>query len=98
MDFRHTGFDRQSKMTAKFLADTSLQHQVQNIWVFVMKMGKNAPPPKEDPVPPIMRSVQAAVDKIRARGGGGVFLRHPSSGPFWGGEPHALLRTKTLDS
>ncbi|HEX9513896.1 MAG TPA: hypothetical protein VF939_25570 [Puia sp.] len=97
MDFRHTGFDRQNKMTAKFLADTSLQHQVQNIWVFVMKMGKNAPPPKEDPVPPIMRSVQAAVDKIRARGGEVVFVRTPSSGPFWGGEQHAFPRTKLWD-
>ena len=68
LDFNRTDFERQSKMTDRFLADTSLQHRVQNIWVFFMTMGKNEPPPKEDPVPMIMNTAKKAVEKIREIG------------------------------
>src|SRR5882724_105493 len=51
MDFSRVTFERQDKMTPRFLADTSLQHQVQNIWLFVIAAGRNAPRPKVDPVP-----------------------------------------------
>ena len=97
MDFHHVEFDRQSKMTPAFLADTGLQHQVQNIWVFLMTMGKNAPPPKTDPIPPILQSAKAAVDKIKARGGEVVFIRTPSCGPMWMGEQHVFPRAKSWE-
>jgi len=97
MDFNRTTFDRQSKMTDKFVADTAMQHRVQNVWLFVMEMGKHAPPPKEDPFPTIMQTVKTAVDKIRARGGDVVFLRSPSSGPMFGVEQHVFPRAKVWD-
>jgi hypothetical protein len=97
LDFNRTSFERQSTMTDRFLADTSLQHRVQNIWVFLMTMGKNAPPPKEDPVPMIMSTAKTAVDKIRARGGEVFFTRTPSSGPMLGGEMHVFPREKGWD-
>jgi hypothetical protein len=96
-DFGRCTFQRQSYMTAKFVADTSLQHQVQNIWLFLMKSGRDEPPPKEDPVPIVLRSVQNAVNKIRARGGEVVFTRTPSSGPFEAGENHAFPRSRMWD-
>jgi hypothetical protein len=96
-DFGRVTFERQSYMTDRFVADTSLQHQVQNVWLFLMNMARNAPPPKEDPVPIVLRSVQNAVNKIRARGGEVVFIRTPSSGPFLMGEQHAFPRSKIWD-
>jgi hypothetical protein len=96
-DFGVTTFDRQSTMTPRFMADSSLRHQVQQVWVFLMNMGRNAPPPKEDPVPIILASVQNAVSKIRARGGEVFFIRTPSSGPFLMGEQHAFPRGKIWD-
>ena len=96
-DFNNCEFSRQSKMTPRFVADTSLQHRVQNIWVFVMETGKKAPPPKEDPVPPMLTTVKNAVDKIRARGGDVVFVRPPSSGAMGGMEEHVFNRRKFWD-
>jgi len=93
-DFQSTSFNRQNKMTDKFLVDTSLQHWVENNWLFLMNLGKMAPPPKTDPVPGIMASVKNAVDKIRARGGDVVFIRPPSSGPFLQMEQHVFPRAK----
>src|SRR5258706_240432 len=55
MDFSRITFERQCKMTPRFLVDTAEQHQVQNIWLFVMAAGRNAPRPKVDPVPGIVR-------------------------------------------
>lgn len=97
MDFHHTGFSRQNSMTPRFLADTSLQHRVQNIWVFLMTMGKNAPRPKGDPIAPVLEIAKTAVEKIRARGGEVVFVRTPSSGPMGEGEKHAFPRERCWD-
>jgi hypothetical protein len=94
LDFNRTAFSRQSQMTGRFLTDTSLQHRVQNIWLFLAQMSKNAPPPKTDPIPPIIATVKDAVDKIRSRGGEVVFTRTPSSGPMLMGETHAFPREK----
>jgi hypothetical protein len=62
-----------------------------------MTMGRNAPPPKQDPVPIILASVRNAVNKIRARGGEVFFIRTPSSGPFLMGEQHVFPRGKIWD-
>ena len=96
-DFERTTFERQSYMTARFVADTALQHQVQNIWVFLIAASRNAPHPPGDPVPVVLASVQNAVNKIRARGGEVVFTRTPSSGPFYMGEQHVFPRGSMWD-
>ena len=96
-DFNCSDFSRQSKMTQKFVADTSLQHRVQNVWLFVMDMAKKAPPPKENPGPPILAVVKEAVSKIRSRGGDVVFLRPPSSGTMGAVEQHVFTRDKFWD-
>ena len=84
-------------MTPGFVADTNLQRRVQNVWLFVMDLGKKAPPPKQDPVPPILAVVKDAVDKIRARGGEVVFIRTPSSGVMLGVEQHVFPRARCWD-
>lgn len=96
-DFNCSDFSRQSKMTQKFVTDTGLQHRVQNVWLFVMDLGKKAPPPKENPVPPILAVVKDAVSKIRSRGGDVVFLRPPSSGTMGAVEQHVFTRDKFWD-
>ena len=42
----------------------------------------------------IFASVKADIDKIKARGGHVVFVRTPSSGPYYGGEDMAFPRDK----
>ena len=96
-EFNRTAFSRQSIMSPQFLADTSIQHRVQNIWLFVMDMAKHAPPPKQDPIAPIVTATKAAVDKIRARGGEVVFIRTPSSGVMGGVEQHVFPRERCWD-
>jgi hypothetical protein len=97
LDFNRTSMDRQSSMTPRFVADTHMQRRVQNVWLFVMDLGKKAPPPKQDPVPPILAVVKDAVDKIRARGGEVVFVRTPSSGVMLGVEQHVFPRARCWD-
>jgi len=94
MDFNCSDFSRQSKMTPRFVEDTSLQRQVQKVWLFVMDLGKKAPPPKQDPVLPVVTAAKTAVDKIRARGGEVVFIRTPSSGVMLGVEQHVFPRNR----
>jgi len=97
MDFSRVSFDRQDKMTPRFLADTSLQHQVQHIWLFIMAAGRNAPRPKVNPVPGIIQSVKEAVEKIRSRGGDVVFIKPPVNGPFQAAEMGGFPRAKFWD-
>jgi hypothetical protein len=96
-DFSYCNFDRQNWMSPKFLADTSLQVQVQNIWTLLMTMARNAPHSGPNPVPGIMQDAAAAVDSIRARGGDVFFIRTPSSGKMWMIEQHAFPREKLWD-
>jgi hypothetical protein len=97
MDFEHISFDRQNTMTPRFLADTSLQHQVKNIWLFLMAAGRNAPRPAVSPVPGIFQSVKEAVEKIKARGGDVVFVKPPVNGPFQAAEMGGFPRAKFWD-
>ncbi len=62
-----------------------------------MDMAKNAPPPKGNPVIPIVAAAKEAVDKIRARGGEVFFTRTPSCGPMWMGEQHAFPRANAWE-
>ena len=96
-DFEEVSFNRQDKMTPRFLADTNLPRQVQNIWLFLLNMARSAPRPKVDPGPAIVQSVVEAVNKIKARGGEVIFVRTPSSGPFRAAELGGFPRAKFWD-
>ncbi|CAN5245201.1 hypothetical protein BH09BAC4_BH09BAC4_26970 [soil metagenome] len=79
-EFAVNEFDRQTKMTPTFVADTALQNQVKGVWVDV-----GAHSPKQGIAGPalmdILNSVKLSVDRIRARGGQVLFIRTPSDGP-----------------
>lgn len=96
-DFGRVTFERQNKMTDRFLADSGMQRQVQYRWSVGMKRRAGLPPPKEDPIPIVIRMVQDAVNKIRARGGEVVFVRPPSTGPYLAAEQRGFPRSKTWD-
>lgn len=95
LDFGRCTFDRQNKMTDRFVQDTALQGRVQRIWLLLM--GAKMTPPKTDPVPAVMTTVKESVDKIRARGGDVVFVRTPSSGPMAQGEGQIFNRNRLWD-
>jgi len=83
-DFEPTLFNRQSKMTDRFVADTNLQNQVKGVWAM---LGKDHTPPISGKIlDDFMRSIKNNVDKIKARGGDVIFIRTPSSPPMYIGE------------
>jgi hypothetical protein len=90
LGFSVTLFNRQSKMSADFVADTNKQNQVKAIWGLL----------RNDPTPPmsgealdgVMRSVTRDVARIKARGGDVIFTRTPSSGFFLLAEHHMYPR------
>jgi hypothetical protein len=92
LDFGVTDFDRQNRMTDRFLADTSLQNRVRGIWL--MLNGVLPPSITGKALADNLQNVKDDVDKIRKRGGDVIFLRTPSSGPIAGIE--AKLFPKTL--
>jgi len=92
LDFGRVNADRQCLMTPKFLADTLLQQKVQNIWKFFADLSKDEKPLTGKPLDSLMGVVKTDVDKIRARGGQILFVRTPSSGPYWMGEQQGYPR------
>ncbi len=97
MEFGRITFDRQDKMTDRFVADTNLQNKVKSIWQDVGKMMSTMPrltPAQEDS---IFSTIKHDVDNIKARGGQIVFVRTPSSGPFLMGEKMGFPREKYWD-
>jgi hypothetical protein len=82
MEFDRTRLDRQSYMTPKFLADTSLQNKVKNIWAFFEKMDPE-PPATGKKLDSVIQLIKTDVDKIQKRGGEVLFVRTPSSGQVW---------------
>ena len=84
MDFSRTTFQRQAKMTPRFLTDTSLTNRVMNNWRFLL-LGNPEKPVKGDTLKVILDKVKGQVDKIRSRGGDVLFVRTPSSGSCWTG-------------
>ncbi len=81
-DFGRVKFNRQEYMTDKFSADTVLQNKVKAIWGIFIKMSKE-PPASGTKMDSILYGVKIAVDKIKARGGQVLFVRTPSSGPYY---------------
>jgi hypothetical protein len=94
--FGSTRYNRQTKMTASFLADTSRINQVRGIWSMLAKEN-TAPPIGGKELDSFLASVKQDVEKIKARGGDVVFLRTPSSGPFFMGESMGYPRAKYWD-
>jgi hypothetical protein len=96
-DFGRVRFNRQEYMTDKFSADTVLQNKVKAIWASFIKMSKE-PPASGAKLDSILNRVKNAVDKIRARGGQVLFVRTPSSGPYYHmGESKVFAREKYWD-
>jgi hypothetical protein len=97
MDFSRNTFARQSKMSDKFLKDTTLQNKVKAIWSFFGEMARSMPPVPEGVITGIFTRTKVAVDKIKARGGQVIFVRTPSSGPMGMGEKMGFPRDKFWD-
>jgi hypothetical protein len=96
LDFETTGFNRQTKMTDKFVADTNLQNQVKGIWAMLPKI-LTKPPLRGKDLEDDIQLVKNDVDKIRARGGDVIFVRTPSNPPFFTGENMAYPRNMGWD-
>nr|WP_294941166.1 hypothetical protein [uncultured Mucilaginibacter sp.] len=94
--FGFTEYNRQTKMTDSFLADTNRINQVRGIWGSLAKV-RSEPPISGQELDAFLASVKQDVDKIKARGGDVVFLRTPSSGPFFMGESMGYPRAKYYD-
>ena len=89
-------FDRQTKMTDAFVADTSLQNNVKRVW---QDIGAHSPkqaiagPPLQE----ILNETKQSVEQIRARGGQVVFIRTPSDGPMHEIEKQMFPRAQYWD-
>ena len=95
--FGRVNFDRQEYMTDQFSTDTIEQNKVKAIWDTFRQMSKD-PPASGGKLDTIMNTVKLAVDKIKARGGDVLFVRTPSSGPYYSmGESKAFPREKYWD-
>ena len=95
--FSHTTYDRQAIIQPALLADTNIRNQVIGNWLFFAEMSKNEPPPKPEDIMEIMATVKSHVGRIRSRGGQVIFVRTPSSGPFWEMENKMMGREKLWD-
>ena len=99
MDFNPSNFERQNIMTERFEKDSTIQKQVTGLWDFYRSVSKEPPanPAKTDS---IIATIHKDIDKIKQRGGQVIFVRTPSSGPYWAGEqigfPRAVYWDKIL--
>ena len=94
--FEWTTYDRQTYMPDIFLSDSNEINRVTAIWAM---LGKNPTPPIDgEKLKAVFDEVKTAVDKIRSRGGKVIFVRTPSSGPFWMGEQMGYPRAKYWDA
>ncbi len=95
--FGRVKFNRQEYMTDEFSTDTVEQNKVKAIWDMFRQMSKD-PPASGAKLDSILNNVKLAVDKIKARGGEVLFVRTPSSGPYYSmGESKAFPREKYWD-
>ncbi len=97
MNFEKTTLERQEYMTESFVSSKAECDQVKNIWGFFAQMSKGAPPVPPKAYDAVFASVRADVDKIKARGGHVLFVRTPSSGPYFQGESMGFPRDKFWD-
>lgn len=92
-EFGLTNFDRQTYMTDRFVNDPAQVGAVRQIWAGLMK-AKMGPPLTDPQIEEIITGVKVSVDKIKSRGGKVIFVRTPSSGPFYQGECMGFPREK----
>lgn len=94
--FEFTDFDRQTRMSPAFVADTAMQAQMRRVWV---RLGGTSGKRGDggDTLTALIQSVKQSVDRIRARGGRVVFVRCPSDGPFWAAEQRGYPRAQYWD-
>lgn len=95
-EFQNINFDRQDIMSNNFVSDTNIANKVKGIWQGMMKGNRN-PPASGAKLDSFFNVVKNNVDKIRSRGGQILFVRTPSSGPFWMGEQKNFPREKYWD-
>lgn len=95
-EFDQNSFARQSYMLSSFVSDTNLQKKVSGIWQFFASIRKD-PPAIGAKLDSFLTVVKNDVEKIKARGGQVIFVRTPSSGPFWAGEQKSFPREKYWD-
>lgn len=96
MDFNPSSFERQSIMTERFENDTTIQKKVTGLWNFYRSISKD-PPPNVVKTDSMIATIQKDLDKIKARGGQVIFVRTPSSGPYWEGEQKGFPRAVYWD-
>lgn len=96
LDFAMNTSDRQNYMTPHFEKDTSVQNEVKNLWNVYRQMDKS-PPTSGAPLDSLIGEVRVLIDRIKSRGGQVIFVRSPSSGPFWQGEQMGFPREKYWD-
>ena len=96
MEFGRINFDRQNIMTDRFLTDTVLQKKVTGNWVFFASINTEKPAEGKK-LDSFLTVIKQCVDKIKGRGGDVIFVRTPSSGPYWEGEQAAFKREKYWD-
>lgn len=91
--FGRAKFNRQEYVTDEFVADTNLHNQVRGVWRF-LGSGPKQPPISGAKLDSLLETVKIAVDKIEVRGGEIIFVRTPSSGPYWEKEQEVYPREK----
>jgi hypothetical protein len=96
MGFSLVNFERQSYMSAEFVADTNQQNAVKAVWAYGIQRRAGAPMPKET-LDSIFNSVKIDIDKIRSRGGDVLFVRPPSSGAYKDAEMKGFPRAVYWD-
>jgi len=94
--FEWNTFDRQTYMSDMFLSNPADINRQTTIWTMLSKSPE--PPVTGEALQAIFDEVKTAVDKIRSRGGKVIFVRTPSSGPFWQGEQMGYPREKYWDA
>ena len=98
-EFNPVSFERQNIMTERFEKDTILQKQVTGLWDFYRSISKE-PPPNPSKTDSMIATINKDINKIKGRGGQVIFVRTPSSGPYWEGEqkgfPRAVYWEKLL--
>lgn len=92
-DFERVNPERQCYMTPAFVADTNQQKRMQEVWG-ILGGGPRSPPVSGQPLDSILNLVKIATEKIISRGGQVVFVRTPSSGPFWNKEQEGYPRAQ----
>lgn len=99
------GVDRNAEMWSRVVTDERYQKEAQGQWLLAFEAF--APPPGPDGAPPppmpdeainaVISSVNADIEKIRARGGDVVFVRAPYTGPFADVEDNGFPRERFWD-